>query len=118
LYALVRLQGFRNQAMSAFTGSAGQQRVPAEFLNQFPLPIPPKGEILKFSRIMRMVMTLQVEAERSAVKLENQFRVLLQRAFSGQLTAKWRQAHKKELLAEMQKQAKALNLPVPKEIAA
>lgn len=118
LYALMRLQGFRNQAMSAFTGSAGQQRVPADFLKQFPLPIPPKSEVLKFSKILRMVMAMQVEAERSSVKLENQFSVLLQRAFSGQLTVKWRQARRQELLAEMQQQAKALNLPVPKEIAA
>lgn len=118
LYALVRLQSFRSHAMSTFTGSVGQQRVPSDFLKQFALPIPPKSEILKFSEILRIVTAMQVEAEQSAVKLESKFSVLLQRAFSGQLTAKWRQAHMQKLLAEMQQQAKALNLPVPKEIAA
>ena len=34
-----------------------------------------------------------------------------QRAFSGQLTAKWREARMKELLVEMEQQARALNLP-------
>lgn len=116
LYALVRLRGFRNQAMSAFTGSGGQQRVPADFLRQFLLPIPPRQEILKFSKILRMVMQMQVAAEQSSAKLENQFRVLLQSAFSGQLTAKWRQAHMRELLVEMQQQASALNLPMPQEV--
>lgn len=113
LYALVRLQGFRNQAMSAFTGSAGQQRVPTDFLRQFPLPVPPKQEVLKFSKILRMVMQMRVAAEQASAKLESQFNVLLQHAFSGQLTANWRQVHMAELLAEMQQQAQALNLPMP-----
>jgi hypothetical protein len=38
-----------------------------------------------------------------------------QRAFSGQLTAKWREAHMKELLAELEQQARLLNLPLPIE---
>jgi type I restriction enzyme S subunit len=36
--------------------------------------------------------------------------------FSGQLTAKWREAHSKELLAEMEQQARLLNLPLPKQL--
>lgn len=45
--------------------------------------------------------------------------MLLQRAFSGQFTAKWREAHGKELLAEMEQQARLLlNLPLPKELEA
>lgn len=40
----------------------------------------------------------------------------MQRAFSGQLTAKWREAHGKELLTEMEQQARLLNLPLPKEL--
>lgn len=116
LYALVRLDGFRNQAMNAFTGSAGQQRVPADFLRNFRLPIPQQTEMEKFSKILRGVMAMQVEAEMAAVKLENQFGVLLQRAFIGALTVKWRQDHAKELLAEMQQQAKVLNLPMPQGV--
>lgn len=37
----------------------------------------------------------------------------MSRAFAGQLTAKWREAHMKELLAEMEEQARLLNLPLP-----
>lgn len=40
--------------------------------------------------------------------LEKAFAVMLHRAFSGDLTAKWREVHMKELLAEMGEQAKAL----------
>lgn len=115
LYALVRMQSFRNHAMSAFTGSAGQQRVPTEFLRQYKLPIPSDTDIQKFSKVLRHMIACQVEAERAAIRLNDQFQLLLQRAFSGRLTAKWREAHMKELLAEMEQQARLLNLPMPIE---
>ena len=38
--------------------------------------------------------------------IESLFAVLLHRAFAGDLTAKWREAHMKELLQEMEQQAK------------
>jgi type I restriction enzyme S subunit len=38
----------------------------------------------------------------------------LHRAFTGDLTAKWREAHMKELLAELEAQAKALADAKPK----
>lgn len=56
----------------------------------------------------------QVDAAQSAsAKIESLFLILLNRAFSGQLTAQWRQAHMQELLIEMQEQARLLNLPAP-----
>lgn len=116
LFALVRLQSFRNHAMSAFTGSAGQQRVPTEFLRQFRLPVPTSTDLQKFSSVVRHLLACQIEAEHAADKLEAQFQLLLQHAFSGQLTAKWREGHMQELLAEMAQQARALNLPMLKEL--
>jgi len=43
-------------------------------------------------------------------KLERLFAVLLHQAFTGDLTAKWREAHMKELVTEMEAQAKALEM--------
>jgi len=43
-----------------------------------------------------------------AAKLDRHFTVLLHRAFSGDLTVAWRTAHRKDLLQEMDHQAKAL----------
>jgi len=40
---------------------------------------------------------------------------MLQQAFSGQLSAKWRDAHMEDLLAEMEQQARLLNLPLTVE---
>ena len=44
---------------------------------------------------------------RSRISIEQLFTHLLNRAFSGDLTASWREAHSKELLQEMERQAKA-----------
>lgn len=118
LFALIRLQSFRNHAMSAFTGSAGQQRVPTEFLRQYRLPVPTSTDMQKFSSVIRHLLACQIEAELAADKLAAQFQLLLQRAFSGQLTIRWREAHMTEILAEMVQQARALNLPMPKELEA
>ena len=53
-----------------------------------------------------------------APRVDQLFALLMARAFSGQLTASWRKAHMKELLAEMEHQARALNLPLPRELEA
>ena len=45
----------------------------------------------------------------SHLRINELFTALLYRAFSGDLTAKWREAHMKELLDEMELQAKYLN---------
>lgn len=79
------------------------------------MPIPSDTDIQKFSKVLRHMIACQVEAERAAIRLNDQFQLLLQRAFSGRLTAKWREAHMKELLAEMEQQARLLNLPMPIE---
>ena len=47
--------------------------------------------------------------------LDHLFSVLMSRAFSSALTAKWREGHMQELLAEMAQQARLLNLPLPQD---
>jgi type I restriction enzyme S subunit len=46
-------------------------------------------------------------------KLDSLFGVLLDRAFAGQLTAKWRHANMQDHLVEMHEQTRLLNLPMP-----
>lgn len=53
----------------------------------------------------------QRESRKGRVKrLDKLFSTLLHRAFSGDLTSKWRETHMKELLQEMAQQAKELNI--------
>ena len=44
VFAFIRQPAFRNAAEGSFTGSAGQQRVPSDFLKAFPIPVPPLAE--------------------------------------------------------------------------
>ena len=108
LHVLVRLPWFRKQAESSFTGTAGQQRVPTDFLSRYTIGCPPIELQQKFSKAVARFQKWVEQGERSRKNLENVFSVLLHHAFTGDLTAKWREAHMKELLAEMETQAKAL----------
>lgn len=44
LFHFIRQRSFREEAASRMTGSAGQQRVPAEFLEEVEFPLPPLPE--------------------------------------------------------------------------
>lgn len=64
IWVLLRLSRIRQAAKRYFIGSAGQQRVPAEFLEKLRIPIPPtkiQGEIVK-----------RVEEGRSKIRQEQE----------------------------------------------
>lgn len=115
LYGLVRLSAFRKMAETSFTGSAGQQRVPADFLEKFIVPVPPMDKQVSFAHALRRFELYRDKAVDSSAKVEKLFDILLHRAFSGELTAKWREAHMKELLQEMEVQARELGFQDPGE---
>lgn len=52
--------------------------------------------------------SLRAKAAEAHEKIETLFATMLNRAFTGELTAQWREAHMKELLAEMEQQARLL----------
>ena len=110
LYALVRMPWFRHQAETSFTGTAGQQRVPVDFLVRYKVPCPPIDLQKTFAKHVTHIDEWVERSEIIRRKVENLFSVLLHRAFTGNLTAKWREAHMKELLQEMEQQAKALKI--------
>ncbi|MFA4835170.1 MAG: restriction endonuclease subunit S [Dehalococcoidia bacterium] len=78
-------------------------------MNGIQLPFPDPDRQSAFGIKARQLASLDISIKRSRDKLELLFSSFLHRAFTGDLTAKWREAHMKELLAEMQEQAKALN---------
>lgn len=74
----------------------------------------PDGECqLAFARAAVAVEGSLESAGKASSAADALFSTLMQRAFSGQLTARWREAHMKELLIEMQEQARLLDLPMP-----
>lgn len=72
------------------------------------IPLPPIEVQRKFASTIEKVRTIKQSAQIKRERLESLWAGLLHRAFSGNLTAKWRESHMKELLAEMEGQAKAL----------
>ena len=55
LYFLTTFQQFRKDAETNMTGSAGQRRVPANFLKKYRVSVPPKSLQYKFARILQQL---------------------------------------------------------------
>jgi type I restriction enzyme S subunit len=72
--------------------------------------LPPQNLRDKFGQIFVDYLRFFDNQSLASQKLEKLFQTILYRAFSGELTAEWREAHMTELLQEMEHQTKALNL--------
>jgi type I restriction enzyme S subunit len=72
------------------------------------LPLPPIEMQREWAKRVASIRGITAGTETAKKNLESLFQVLLHRAFTGELTAKWREAHLKELLVEMEHQAKLL----------
>lgn len=72
------------------------------------IPLPPMDMQKRFRAVLQDLRFQRLRARKARDRIDELFVVLLHRAFSGDLTAKWRKAHMKELLQEMEHQARAL----------
>ncbi|MBP7711460.1 MAG: restriction endonuclease subunit S [Gammaproteobacteria bacterium] len=97
---------------------AGQPNINGQEYSGLLTPEPPQPLQQKFGKLAKEIEQVLTKADSAAEQLEATFSTLLLHAFSGQLTAQWREGHLRELLAEMAQQARALNLPMPKELEA
>jgi type I restriction enzyme S subunit len=77
-------------------------------IRQFQVIIPPLVEQKKFKLAMQNFKKITGRVNDQEILIESLFKIILQRAFTGDLTTSWRKAHMKELLQEMEIQAKAL----------
>lgn len=71
--------------------------------------LPPLSSQELFEKKAKEIITINNQSRDRAKKIDMLFNSLLYRAFSGDLTAKWREAHMKELLKEMEEQSKLLH---------
>ncbi|MBS4065754.1 MAG: restriction endonuclease subunit S [Chitinophagaceae bacterium] len=81
IYSIIRFQQFRDIAADNMTGSAGQRRVPSEFLKQFQIPIPPLSLQQQFAAIVAEAEALRKKQQESEQELEQLFQSLLQKYF-------------------------------------
>jgi type I restriction enzyme S subunit len=82
------------------------------------IPQPPSDLQERFGELATEIRDQLRLIEIASDRVDSLFALLLERAFAGQLTAQWREGHMKELMAEMFQQARALNLPTPRELEA
>lgn len=87
-----------------------QSAVAQSSLAALRIPLPGGRSLQMFTIAFQNLLSLRAQRVRSGVTLDQTFAVMLHRAFTGDLTAKWREAHMKELLTEMEHQAKALKI--------
>ena len=74
------------------------------------VPLPPLDCQKWFSQQVKKLRVLRQHQIKRQRQLENLWDTVLYTAFSANLTAKWREAHLKELLTEMGTQAEALQV--------
>jgi type I restriction enzyme S subunit len=73
LLALVRRPAFRDAAKANFTGSAGQRRVPADFVRQVEIPLPPVSEQLRLLGPIGEAGALRELAAQSDARLQDMY---------------------------------------------
>lgn len=101
LWRFIRQRAFRNNAQKVMSGAVGQQRVPAEYLRNHVLPLPP---IEEQQRIVTKIDQLLLATERARRSLDEipalidryKSRVL-ELACSGRLTSRWRSSRKLDM---------------------
>jgi type I restriction enzyme S subunit len=77
LYRVTTLSEFRRLGADEMTGAAGQQRVPVEFLANFPIPIPPLPEqtaIVEYLDAQTAKIDAAISAARREIELVREYR--------------------------------------------
>ncbi len=88
--------------------TAGQSNISVEGLQQIPVFLPPLSLQSRFRGFIATMRASRRKEDQARSILKDLFDSMLQQAFSGDLTAKWREAHMRELLVEMAGQSRAL----------
>jgi type I restriction enzyme S subunit len=109
LLALCNSKYFLDRCELAASGTT-RGRITRRNLENIQIPIPPIGKQLRFAESVRDISVTTTRQRQRTEYVGKLFDSLLHRAFTGGLTAKWREAHMKVLLAEMEMQAKALGM--------
>lgn len=97
VYYFIRQGSFRQAAEMEMTGSVGQKRVPADFIESAEIPLPPLAEQKRIVEAIER-LTARVDAARARLAVVpailKRFRqAVLAAACSGRLTEDWREAN-------------------------
>lgn len=110
LYPQYLAEALRVANLNQYAGRAGQPLISGSRIYPVEILVPPIEDQEKFARSIVRLHRYENCRKDAGDHIEKLFSVLVHRAFTGTLTAKWREAHMKELLREIEQQAKALGL--------
>jgi len=108
LHDLYLSEALRVANLNQYAGRAGQPLISGSRIYPVEIFVPPLQLQKLFSEQISRISLLVSERRRAEDRINLLFNVFLHRAFSGTLTSKWREAHMKELFAEMEQQQKDL----------
>jgi type I restriction enzyme S subunit len=110
LFAVLNTDSVRAAYRQRCKRAVNQASLNQKDISALEIALPPVDAQDNFCRIAGNVLQQVSAQQKTTENIDHLFENLLHRAFNGDLTAKWREAHMKELLQEMEQQAEALNL--------
>lgn len=110
VWAWMNTPSFKSLLLNRGRRAIGMANINSTELRSFPLFLPSLEKQRRFLAALEAVEAAKTQAAASAAKLETLFQTLLHRAFTGELTARWREAHLRE---GVQKSSRAVLRPSP-----
>jgi type I restriction enzyme S subunit len=108
IWAWMNTPFLKQQLFEVARRAAGMANINTTEIRRLPLMLPTKTDQEQFVKRLASLNENASQRADSLKYLDTLFGVMLHRAFTGELTARWREAHMKELLAEMEQQARHL----------
>jgi type I restriction enzyme, S subunit len=95
IFYFVRNHEFISDATYAMTGAVGQQRVSKSFIEEYKIPLPPIAEQQRIVEVVESLFekldTAKELVQNALDSFENRKAAILHKAFTGELTARWRE---------------------------
>ncbi len=110
IFAFLSLDVTRAEMRSRCKRAVNQASLNQRDISTVSVPVPPQTKQRAYAALVDTYETRKLVQIRSAKQLNTLFSTMLHRAFTGELTATWREGHMKELLREMEIQARELGL--------
>ena len=110
LIELLQLPFAKHQILRRAKDAINQSSINQQDVKGLQIPLPNLDLQIAFTNKVKALRTSNNMAADCRIAVDAIFQSLLHRAFSGDLTARWREAHMEELLEEMEHQALALGV--------
>ncbi len=96
-FFLVSTEDFIHRGSATYSGTVGQQRISMDFVKMYPVPVPPLAEQQRIVDRIESLFAKLDEAKEKVQAVVDGFELrksaILHKAFTGELTERWRKEH-------------------------